>query len=327
MQLKMHGPRMPQFDVAIAGELNLDLVLYGLPRELPPEREIIACEMVLTLGGSSAIVAHNLAVLGNRVGFMSRVGSDSLAQMALDRLSDAGVDVSCVRRSVNATGSGLTVILHHGTWRNILTYLGTISQLTYEDLDLDYLCSARHFHLSSFFLQTVLRPRVAELFKTLKAAGLTISIDTNDDPDDRWHGVREVLPYVDVLLPNEREAMKISGEQELEGALARLAEVVPVVVVKLGPAGAIARRGKEQFRGAPVRVHAVDTIGAGDNFDTGFVTQYIRGADLETCLTYGNLAGALSATKPGGTEAFCDNAHRQHFFREHHASKMSSAEG
>jgi sugar/nucleoside kinase (ribokinase family) len=316
---------MPQFDVTIAGELNLDLVLYGLPRELPPEQEIIARDMVLTLGGSSAIAAHNLAVLGNRVGFISRVGNDSLGQIALDRLSDAGVDVSRVRRSIDATGSGLTVILHHGTWRNILTYLGTISQLTYQDLDLDYLCSARHFHLSSFFLQTALQPRVAELFKRLKAAGLTISIDTNDDPGDRWDEMHEVLPYVDVLLPNEREAMKISGEQELECALARLAGMVPVVVVKLGPAGAVARRGKEQFRGAPVRVHAVDTIGAGDSFDAGFLTHYIRGADLETCLNYGNLAGALSATKPGGTEAFRDNAHRVQFFREHDASKVSSA--
>jgi sugar/nucleoside kinase (ribokinase family) len=316
---------MPQFDVTIAGELNLDLVLYGLPRELPPEQEIIARDMVLTLGGSSAIAAHNLAVLGNRVGFISRVGNDSLGQIALDRLSDAGVDVSRVRRSIDATGSGLTVILHHGTWRNILTYLGTISQLTYQDLDLDYLCSARHFHLSSFFLQTALQPRVAELFKRLKAAGLTISIDTNDDPGDRWDEMHEVLPYVDVLLPNEREAMKISGEQELECALARLAGMVPVVVVKLGPAGAVARRGKEQFRGAPVRVHAVDTIGAGDSFDAGFLTHYIRGADLETCLNYGNLAGALSATKPGGTEAFRDNAHRVRFFREHDASKVSSA--
>jgi sugar/nucleoside kinase (ribokinase family) len=326
----MNGPKMSQFDVTIAGELNLDLVLSGLPRELPPEREIIARDMVLTLGSSSAIAAHNLAVLGNRVGFMSLIGNDSLGQIALDRLVEAGVDVSRVRRSIGAAGSGLTVILHHGTWRNILTYLGTISQLTYEDLDLDYLCSARHFHLSSFFLQTALQPRVAELFKRLKSAGLTISLDTNDDPDDRWDGIREVLPYVDVLIPNEREALKISGEQKLEGALARLAEMVPVVAVKVGTAGAIARRGKEQFRSAPVRVHAVDTVGAGDSFDAGFITQYIRGADLETCLHYGNLAGALSTMKAGGTEAFRDNAHREQFFREHHASehdaeKVSSA--
>ncbi len=307
---------MPQFDVTIAGELNLDLVLYGLPTELAPEREIIADKMALTLGASSAIVAHNLSVLGNRVGFISRIGNDSLGEGALGRLQDAGVDVSRVRRSEDVA-SGLTVILHHGAWRNILTYLGTISQLSFEDLDLKYLSGARHFHLSSFYLQSRLRPRVMDLFKQLKAAGLTISMDTNDDPDDRWDGLSEVLPYVDVLLPNEREALKISGEDDLQGALARLAELVPTVVIKLGPEGSIGRRGKEQSRGAPVRVNAVDTIGAGDSFDAGFITQYVRGADLETCLTYGNLTGALSTTKPGGTEAFREKSHREQFFRDH----------
>ena len=313
---------MPQFDVTIAGELNLDLILYGLPRELPPEREIIADNMVLTLGGSSAIAAHNLEVLGNRVGFITRVGADSLGEIALSRLSEAGVDLSRVCRTTGSSGSGLTVILHHGSWRNILTYLGTISQLTFEDLDLDYLCSAQHFHLSSFYLQSALRPSVVQLLRKLKAAGLTVSLDTNDDPNDRWDGLREVLPYVDVLLPNEREALKLSGTQDLKNALASLSEMVPIVVVKLGPEGAIAQRGKEHFRGDPVKVDAVDTIGAGDSFDAGFITQYIRGADIQTCLNFGNLAGAFSTTKAGGTEAFRDSAHCRQFLREHsHVSK------
>lgn len=315
---------MPQFDVTIAGELNLDLILYGLPQQLPPEREIIASDMMLTLGASSAIAAHNLAALGNRVGFISRIGNDSLGEVALARLSEIGVDVSRVRRSVETLGSGLSVILHHGAWRNILTYLGTISQLTYEDLDIEYLCSGRHFHFSSFYLQTALRPRVVELFKRINAAGLTISLDTNDDPDDQWETVQEVLPYVNVLLPNEREALKISGEAELEGAIAKLAEIVPLVVVKLGPAGAIARRGKEQFSSVPVRVDAVDPIGAGDSFDAGFLTQYMRGASLDACLAYGNIAGALSTTKPGGTEAFRDREHREGFLHEHER-EMSGA--
>ncbi|HKW16684.1 MAG TPA: sugar kinase [Terriglobales bacterium] len=318
----MSAASKPRFDITIAGELNLDLILYGLPRELPPEREIIARDMALTLGASSAIVAHNLSALGNHVGFISRVGDDSFGQTAIDRLSAAGVDVSRVRRSSDGTGSGLTVILHHGSSRNILTYLGTISQLRYEDLDLDYLCSARHFHLSSFFLQTALRPQVAELFRTLKASGLTISLDTNDDPDDLWEGLREVLPYVDVLLPNEREALKISGEQELETAISRLAEMAPVVVVKLGPKGAIAQRGKERFRSSAVSVDAVDTIGAGDSFDAGFLTQFVRGADLDVCLRFGNVAGALSTTKSGGTEAFLDRAHREQFLRENDSDRQ-----
>jgi sugar/nucleoside kinase (ribokinase family) len=150
-------------------------------------------------------------------------------------------------------------------------------------------------------------------------------MDTNDDPDDRWQGLSELLPYVDVLLPNEREALKISGEQELERAIARLAEIVPLVVVKMGPEGAIAQRGKERFQSAPVRVRAIDTVGAGDSFDAGFLTHYIRGADVETCLVHGNLAGALSTTRAGGTEAFRDAGYREQFFREHKPAKVNSA--
>jgi sugar/nucleoside kinase (ribokinase family) len=192
-----------------------------------------------------------------------------------------------------------------------------MSQLSFEDLDLEYLCSARHFHFSSFFLHTSLRPRTAELFKKLKAAGLTISMDTNDDPDDHWQGLHELLPYVNVLLPNEREALRISGEQELDRAIARLAEIVPLVVVKMGPEGAIAQRGNERFQSAALRVGAIDTVGAGDSFDAGFLTQYIRAANVETCLAHGNLAGALSTTRSGGTEAFRDAGYREQFFREH----------
>lgn len=316
---------MPQFDVTIAGELNLDLVLYGLPTELEPERELLASNMMITLGASSAIVAHNLAVLGNRVGFASHIGNDSMGQIALERLVQAGVDVSKVRHSTDGTSTGLTVILHHGSWRNILTYPGTISRFSSGDLDLDYLRSARHFHLSSFYLQTSLQPHVAELFKQLKAAGLTISMDTNDDPQDRWQeGLWEALQYVDVLLPNEREAMKISGEPDLEAAIARLADVVPLVVVKLGASGAIALCNAERFTSPAVKVNAVDTIGAGDSFDAGFISQYIRGADVETCLAYGNLAGALSTTRPGGTEAFRDRQHREKFFRENNVVPAAS---
>jgi len=106
---------VPRFDVTIAGELNLDLILYGLPEQLPPERELLADRMMLTLGASSAIVAHNLAALGSRVGFQSRIGDDPLGQISLQRLQQGGVDISQVRRVPGATTTGLTVILHHKT--------------------------------------------------------------------------------------------------------------------------------------------------------------------------------------------------------------------
>jgi sugar/nucleoside kinase (ribokinase family) len=308
---------MPRFDVTIAGELNLDLILYGLPEQLQPERELLADRMMLTLGSSSAIFAYNLAALGSRVGFQSRIGVDPLGQIALERLQQGGVDVSKVRCVPGATTTGLTVILPHDSWRNILTYSGTIAELDWQDLDLEFLADARHFHFSSYYLQKGLRARVGELFQRMKAKGLTISLDTNDDPDDQWGGgLNDILRYVDIFLPNEREACKAAGTEDLESAIQKLSELVPLVVVKLGRKGALAQQGAKRIYSAAKEVIAVDTVGAGDSFDAGFLHQYLRGADLSACLASGNLAGALSTTRPGGTEAFRDAAHRERFLRE-----------
>lgn len=325
---------MPRFDLTVAGELNLDLILYGLPEDLPTERELLADRLSVTLGSSSAIFAHNLAALGSRVGFISRVGDDSLGQIALDRLAASGADVSKTRKVSGPVKTGLTVILPHAGARRILTYPGTMFEMCFEDLDLDYLSDAKHFHLSSFFLHRALRPRIAELFQRMKKAGLTTSLDTNDDPDDLWGSdVRELLHHVDVFLPNAREARLVSGVDDLEGAVARLAGFVPLVVVKLGAEGALARRGGEQIQSPPPVMNgaALDPVGAGDSFDAGFLHQFIRGADLATCLAYGNLAGAFSTTRPGGTEAFRDRQYFEEFFRRHwtrgahHAPDFTSA--
>jgi sugar/nucleoside kinase (ribokinase family) len=297
---------MPRFDVTIAGELNLDLILYGLPEQLLPERELLADRMMLTLGSSSAIVAHNLSALGSRVGFQSRIGDDPMGKIALERLQEGKVDISKVRVVPGQTTTGLTVILHHPEWRNILTYSGTIAEFAWNDLDLDYLADSRHFHFSSYYLQKGLQPRVAELFQYLKSKGLTISLDTNDDPDDQWEGgLHDLLPYVDVFLPNEREACKAAGTEDLEQAIRTLSGRVPLLVVKLGRKGALAQMGAERFTAAPSQeLTPVDSVGAGDSFDAGFLHEYVRGADMAKCLASGNAAGALSTSRPGGTEAF-----------------------
>jgi sugar/nucleoside kinase (ribokinase family) len=306
---------MSKLDIAIAGEINLDLILYGLPEPMPTERELLASGFSITLGSSSAILAHNLSALGSRVGFITRAGDDALGDLALARLAAGGVDVARVVRSPDAA-SGVTVILPHQQERHILTYLGTIADLRFEDLDLEYLASARHFHLSSLFLQRALAPRVPELFQRMKAAGLSTSLDTNDDPDDRWEGVLEAaLPYVDMLFANEREAMKIARTDHPETAGARISERVKTVVVKMGSRGAIAIRDGQRYSAPAVNVQVIDPVGAGDSFDAGFLHQFLRGSDLPACLAYGNLCGAFSTTACGGTEAFRDPQAVRDFFQ------------
>ena len=307
---------MVKLDVSVVGELNLDLIFYGLPQQLELEREHIAKDLSITLGSSSAIFAHNLALLGNKVGFSSSIGSDPLGEICLQRLGESGVDLSKVRQFRGKT-TALSVILPQRKERYILTYPGTMNDMALKDLDLNYIFGAKHLHLSSYFLQKALRPGLVDLFRKAKEAGLTTSLDTNDDPDNRWsEEIQLVLKYVDILLPNEHEACKLAKVKELEAAAEILSRKVSVVVIKRGSQGAIARRGNEKFSAFPPVVDSVDPVGAGDSFDAGFIHQFIRGARIEDCLKFANITGALSTTRAGGTEAFRDAAHRENFLRE-----------
>ena len=316
---------MATLDVCVVGEINLDLILYGLPKELVLDRELLASGLALTLGSSSAIFAHNLSMLGNKVGFISKTGGDALGKMALERLSVAGVDVGRVSQATGRTATGLTVVLPYLRQRYILTYPGTMFELQYSDIDLGYVRSARHLHVSSFFLHRALRPRILDLFREAKGAGLSTSLDTNDDPENKWdRDLLEVLKYVDIFLPNDREAKKIARTDDLSQAINLLAGLAKIVVVKRGSSAAICRSGQEQVSLMPPSVKAVDDIGAGDSFDAGFVRQFLTGAKLEDCLAFANVAGAYSTTKEGGTEAFRDRAALSSFIRQHWSGKAPS---
>jgi len=306
-------PHQKPFDIAIVGETNLDLILYGLPERMPVERELLANGFDMTLGGSSSILAHNLASLGTRVGFVSEIGNDAFGQIAQSYLAESGVDLACFR-SIHGATTGVTLVLPHGKNRHILTYPGIMSALTVDDLDLGYLTSARHFHLSSLFLQTGLHAGLPELFDELKAAGLTLSLDTNDDPTGTWRGVLDqLLDKIDILLPNEEELLRIADAGTLEEALSKLAPRVPMIVVKCGDRGALVQRGKERQWVRPVAVEPVDTIGAGDSFNAGFLSAWLAGKNPVDAAAVGNLTGALSTLRPGGIAAHRDSSLRTQF--------------
>ena len=309
---------MARFDVTLAGEITMDLVMYGLPEHLPVEHELLATDMALTLGGSSAITAHNLAALGSKVGFIPQIADDPFSALCLRTLEHAGVDLTCTVQPKSGIGTGVTVLLQHESSRRALTSSGTISALRYEDLDLDYLTSGKHFHLSSFFLQSGLQKDVPRLLALMREAGLTTSLDTNDDPAGKWQGpVLDALRYVDIFMPNERELLGISGEANFESAVRKLSQLVPMLVVKRGAEGALVVHNGNRYTSPAIPVALIDAVGAGDSFNSGFLHAYVNGGNVQECLDFGNLCGACSATARGGTQAFSNTRHLLAFLDRH----------
>jgi sugar/nucleoside kinase (ribokinase family) len=302
----------------MVGEANIDLLLYGIEEEVPIERELLADKMELQLGGSPAITAHNLAALGSRVGFVTPVATDLFSDYCQQHLERAGVNLTRRVPAPAGVGTGVTVFLQHEESRHAFTYAGMTKSLTLRDLDLDYLSSARHFHLSSYFLQEGLRKDVPKLFSELKKAGLTISMDTNDDPSGQWtEEILEALPYVDVLLPNQREACALAREADWERATAKLLRYCPTLVVKQGRLGAVLVTKEVTLQVPPFAVDPIDAVGAGDSFNAGFLHGYAQGWSLERCARFGNLIGAFSTTAVGGTAAFRNRDQMQSFLAQH----------
>lgn len=292
------------FDILVAGEINPDLILVG---DVTPEFgqvEKLVESADLTIGSSSAIFACGAARLGLKVAFVGLCGEDIFGRFILEELSQHGVDVSGVTVDP-ALQTGLSVILNGGVQgdRAILTHPGAISRLQAEQVSDSLLQKSRHLHVASYFLQTALQPGLPELFQRAHALDLTVSLDTNWDPSGQWRGFEELLHQTDVFLPNRNEALAISGASSLEAALHDLGQKSRAVAIKCGEQGALACRGDEIARVPALPVQVVDTVGAGDSFDAGFLYGWLNGWSLDRSLALAAACGSLSTRAAGGTSA------------------------
>jgi sugar/nucleoside kinase (ribokinase family) len=288
------------FDILVAGEINPDLILSG---EVMPEfgqQEKIVDSAALAIGSSSVIFACGAARLGLKIGFVGVCGADLFGHFMLEAMIQHGIDVSAVR--VDATQpTGLSVILNRHSDRAILTYPGTIGALRAAEVSEERLCQTKHLHVASYFLQTSLQPGLAELFKRARELGVTTSLDPNWDPDNKWANFEQLLPLVDVFLPNENEALALTAETSVLQALKALELQTGTVAIKCGSSGAMACRGGQTASAEALPVQVVDTVGAGDAFDAGFLYGWLKGWALEKSLRLGTVCGSLSTRAAGGT--------------------------
>lgn len=290
------------FDVLVAGEINPDLILRGdvLPEFGQVEKLIDA--YTLAIGSSSAIFACGAARLGLRVAFIGVCGDDVFGRFMLAEMQKRSVDVwHVIVRSGKKTG--LSLILNRDADRAILTYPGTIGDLGASDISDELLRQARHLHVASYFLQTKLQPDLPALFRRAHSLGLTTSLDTNYDPTEKWTGFDELLSVTDIFFPNKTEALSITGSDNIGSAAEQLASKSKLAAIKLGAEGAFLQNGEKAILTPSISVNVVDTIGAGDSFDAGFLYGYLHHWNLEKTLRLAAVCGALSTQAAGGTAA------------------------
>jgi sugar/nucleoside kinase (ribokinase family) len=295
------------FDILVIGELNVDLILNDIEKFPEIGKEVLAHGMTLTLGSSSAICASNISSLGARTAFLGKIGRDKFGEVVIESLQVNHVDVSMIRTDEN-TGTGATIILNVEEDRANTTYPGAMDLLTLDDISEVDLNKARHVHFSSYFLQPGMWNDLGNLFRMARKLGLTTSFDMQWDPQETWKlDMADVLPHVNVFLPNEKELMFLTGKNNLNEAIESAKKYTDILVIKRGNKGSMVVSG-EQVSDLPpfLNKNVVDAIGAGDSFNAGFIYKYIQGKNIAECQRFGNLTGAVSTTAAGGTAAFRD---------------------
>ncbi|MBM1175266.1 carbohydrate kinase family protein [Microvirga arabica] len=292
----MTGTPTARSKVLCLGRTYCDIIFTGL-HEMPTlGRERFADNVTIAAGGGAYITAAHLASLGRPAALLTRLGSDPLSQSLNPELEASGIDLSFVERSPDAGPQPTVALVRHGERAFVSRRAGGSRPAT-----LDQALSApdvAHLHIAEF---ATLKDS-PEVIALARRFGLTISLDPSWDDEliRRGSDFFEICAGIDLLLPNVEEGKALTGESADEAILGSLRERFPLVVLKRGEHGAVASYGSTSVSAEALRVNVVDTTGAGDAFNAGFLHSWLSTSDLERSLAAGIEAGGLSVQSAGG---------------------------
>jgi len=291
------------YDVITFSDITADLIFNGddIKTEIGQKEKFLTGYSV-EMGGSCTIFACQTAKLDLKTIAVGKVGNDYFKNIIVETLQDSGVILDFLN-DTDKYKTGISAILTSSEDRAIFTYSGTIDALEKDDINTELIASSRHLHIGSYFLMKKFTENLLPVLKDVKKYGTTVSLDPNWDPDGNWDsGIWNILPYVDVFLPNENEVKAITGEKNLEKAIDILKKEVPILSVKMGKNGARTFADKKTICMPSIDVVKIDAIGAGDSYDGGFIYGYLTGKDFETCTKMGCICGSLNTRGVGGTK-------------------------
>ncbi|TFE30613.1 carbohydrate kinase family protein [Cohnella luojiensis] len=291
---------MRKFDAVVIGDANIDLVVVGCNQVPQPGQEVFVDNMMMHVGGGAALFSVSLAKLGVRVAFNGVLGDDGYGQYIRESFTKYGIDTRMIQTS-KLHNTGISIAFNPDTDRSFITYAGSNAELQVDQLDLDLVAQGRHVHVTGYMGRRN-HDQYMTLARALKEKGVTLSSDVGWDDSGEWDkGIFELMKLFDVFLMNETEALHYTGMVNVEDSLRYMGEYCGHVVVKLGAEGAMAMKDGIITRLPGYSVETVDTTGAGDSFNAGYLFGFLSGMDVKASLSYGNACGALSVTAFGGS--------------------------
>lgn len=293
-------------DVVAIGNIVSDFVAAPV-HSLPNWGELYQVDQPISLniGGNAAIFSVCASKLGLTTGLLGAVGEDEIGELLIAKFKAAEVDTSKIKLTKEKPTAVTLAIANETGERSFFHHFGANSEFELDDVDFEYLADAKAMLLCSYFIMPKLQGEPARaILKRAKENNLTTFFDVAWDPAGKWK-LDDILDYVDVFIPNEDEVLRLTNENNISNAIGKLLDVgVETVVVKMGASGCLVKNQEgEEYRINAHSVKALDTTGAGDTFNAGFVYGILSNWDLEKTAQFANAAAALSVTKIGGATA------------------------
>ncbi|WP_322907474.1 carbohydrate kinase family protein [Paenibacillus campi] len=304
------------YDVVSIGDANIDLIVAGSDQLPEPGQEVFVSNMLVHIGGGAALFSMAVAKLGLKVAFNGVLGQDYYGQFILDEFSGLNIDTTYIRQSKH-NNTGISIAINPEQDRSFITYMGSNAEVRMEDLHENSMKHGRHVHMTGYQGSRNHDAYVAMIHK-IKSFGATISFDVGWDDSGEWYsGIFEIMRAVDVFFLNELEALHYSRCADIRQAITLMSQHADHLVVKMGSRGAVSIQGGQQTYRSAYSVTAVDTTGAGDSFNAGYMYGVLTGKSTGECLQYGNACGALSVSAYGGNTGIPDQAGVAAFIHSH----------
>ncbi len=292
---------MTKFDVIGFGALNIDTLLK-VDKIAGAEEESFIRDYTEACGGSAANTIVGLARLGCNVGFVGKVADDPEGQLQIDCFKAEGVDTDGLIHSAKGKSGVCLGFVDKKGARALYINPGVNDSIEFRELKSTYISQTQILHLSSFVGEKSFRSQKKLL--SYLPDGIKISFDPGALYAQRgFAAIEPIIQNSFVMMPNSLELELITGESDIpKGAELLLGMGVKIVAVKLGAKGCYVTNGQEKGIVGPFKVQAVDTTGAGDAFNAGFLYGLLNDKALFECGRLGNFVASRSVIRMGARE-------------------------